>query len=169
MARNDDTKTYDSRSHQTQRRRTGAAGRDRRRDKVIDTVKERPYTAAALATVAAGAAAFFLTRGKGDKPLMNWGQDRQDGHSPSSSAGKDAVTGGTSPSAVQAAALANAGTSTSASSTGGTAAVNRADQPTGTSKPTTTGKTSDGGKTGDNGLDAAAKEQTKAGSIAYGA
>ena len=79
---------------------------------VVNTVKERPYTAAALATVAAGAAAFFLTRGKSDKPLMKWGQEPQ---------GNDGASG-TSPSAAQAASLAASDTSTNAAASGGTGA-----------------------------------------------
>lgn len=143
MARNDDSNRSRQGSTQHSQHRTSTT-RDRRRDQVLNTVKERPYAAAALATVAAGAAAFFLTRGKSDKPLMNWGQEgqgdrlkgagayKQQGStasdrsletasaSPSSSAGTGAGTGGSSPSAIQAASLSKSGTSTSASSTGST-------------------------------------------------
>ena len=111
---------------------------------MVTTVKERPYAAAALATVAAGAAAFFLTRSKSDKPVMDWGQGskgdpvkgagatKQQGSttsdrsletastSPGSSFGVGAGTGRTSPSAVQAASLSGSGHSTNAAATGGT-------------------------------------------------
>jgi hypothetical protein len=202
MARNDDNnRSSDSRGHSTQNRKT--ADRDRRRDRVVNTVKERPYTAAALATVAAGAAAFFLTRGKSDKPLMNWGQDskgdnlkgagayKQQGSttsrrslettstSPSSSAGTGAGTGGTSPSAVQAASLSATGSSTNASATGGTSASgSRDNRNTGTSNTAGAGvsggsNASGGGKTsakaGDTGLDETAKTETKVGAVSYGA
>lgn len=51
-------------------------GRFAHRNRLVEGVRDRPYTAAtaaALATVAAGAAAFFLTRDRGDKPLLKWG------------------------------------------------------------------------------------------------
>lgn len=163
MAKNDDTRpssrTHDTRSHAGSSTRTSQHGtdaiRDRRRDRVVSTVKERPYAAAALATVAAGAAAFFLTRSKSDKPLMNWGQEsegdrlkgagafkqsgKQQGSttsdrsletataSPSSSAGTGAGTGANSPSAVQAASLSASGSTTNASATGGTGASGSSD------------------------------------------
>lgn len=53
----------------------------RKRDRIVDGVKSRPYTAAAVATLAgaAGAAAYFLTRERSDKPLMNWDREAGDG------------------------------------------------------------------------------------------
>ena len=68
--------------------RKPGATRDRRRDQVVNSIKERPYAAAALATVAAGAAAFLLTRGKSDKPLMSWGKEDEGTASPSAVAGR---------------------------------------------------------------------------------
>ncbi len=115
-------------------------GRFSRRNRVVETVRDRPYTSAgvaALATVAAGAAAFLLTR-KSDQPLMKWGQPDDD-------------TGHTSPSAMQASSLANNGTSgidlgKPGADTLGTAKVS-----------------------GTTGIDETAKHQTKTGSVAYGA
>lgn len=130
--------------------------RTRRRDTVVNTVKERPYTAAALATVAAGAAAFFLTRGKSDRPLMNWGQDTQGDDTSGTGA-----TGGASPSAVQAANLAASFTSTSASAAGGTGSS--------TSHATPHDAVKSGGKPGDAGLDQTAQTEAKVGAISYGA
>nr|WP_314444695.1 hypothetical protein [uncultured Sphingomonas sp.] len=216
MAKNDennrDSRNHDNRNHVSganhQAHGTTDAARDRRRDRVVNTVKERPYAAAALATVAAGAAAFFLTRGKSDKPLMNWGQDTPGDHvkgagaykqqgstssdrsletssaSPSSSAGLGAGTGGTSPSAVQAASLSKSGSSTNASTTGGmgtsssvggtSAAGSSNNRNTGTSNTSGAGvsgrsNASGGGKTGDTGLDQASRNETKTGAISYGA
>lgn len=172
--------------------------RDRRRDQVLNTVKERPYTAAALATVAAGAAAFFLTRGKSDKPLMNWGQQsegdrlkgagayKQQGSttsdrslettsaSPSSSAGASAGTGGTSPSAVQAATLAGSGTSTNAaaggSSGGSTSKIGSINNDSKGAGSGNSGTATTGArKTAGSGIDATSQTETKAGAISYGA
>lgn len=182
-------------SHQgstTQANRTTGADRERRRDKVVNTVKERPYTAAALATVAAGAAAFFLTRSKSEKPLLNWGQETGGDHvkgagaykqqgsttsdrsletassSPSSSAGTGAGTGATSPSAVQAASLATTGTSTNAGATPGTGKATSAGNTTGAGGSSGNGASS-GNKSADAGLDETAKTETKVGAISYGA
>ncbi|UUR08501.1 hypothetical protein [Sphingomonas glaciei] len=179
MAKNDNTRSHQG-SNTHSNRATGA-DRDRRRDAVVNTVKERPYAAAALATVAAGAAAFFLTRSKSDKPLMNWGQDttgdtvmdssarKQQGSttsdrsletastSPSSSAGTGAGTGSTSPSAVRAASLSATPNGTNAGTTPGTGAKSSAAD-AGTNN-----------KSADAGLNQAAKTETKVGAIAYGA
>ncbi|NJC06390.1 hypothetical protein GGQ97_002183 [Sphingomonas kaistensis] len=185
MAKNDDTRRHDThsqtaRSHHGGTSRSGGAtgaDRERRRDRVVNTVKERPYTAAALATVAAGAAAFFLTRSKSDKPLMNWGQEttgkQQDlaasdrsletaSTAPSGSAG----TSSGSPSAVRAASLAATGSSTNAAATPGTDAATAS----------TTGSAQANAATPDAaaksvgaGLDQTAKTDTKVGAISYGA
>ncbi len=146
MAKNDNTH-----STSNARRRT-ASDRERRRDKVVNTVKERPYTAAALATVAAGAAAFFLTRGKSDKPLMKWAQEPQG----------DAGATDTRPSAAQAASLAASDTSTNAAATGGTGA---SFSPAAAMRATSASPD----KTADAALDQSAKTETKVGAIAYGA
>ena len=152
-------------------------GRFSRRNRVVETVRDRPYSSAglaALATVAAGAAAFFLTR-KSDKPVMNWGQAEGDNvkgagaykgqgsttgssssletasSSPSSSAGVGAGTGGSSPSAIQASSMETKGTSGIDLGKPGSDALGSAE-----------------GK-GSTGLDQTAKDQTKTGSVAYGA
>lgn len=193
MAKNDahnrDSRNHDNRDHggttaKADQRTTehhAQAERDRRRDRVVNKVKERPYTTAALATVAAGAAAFFLTRGsKSDKPLINWSKDGQGdtvkgagafkqgsttsdrsletaSTSPSSSAGVGAGAAGTSPSAVQAATLSSGGASTSAAATGSTGSSGG------------TGSVTTGTSATESGFDDKAKTETKAGAISYGA
>ena len=139
-------------THSTSKTCRTANERDRRRDVVVNTVKERPYTAAALATVAAGAAAFFLTRSKSDKPLVKWGQEPQ---------GNDGASG-TSPSAAQAASLAASDTSTNAAASGGTGA---SFSPAAAMRATTSATD----KTADATIDDATKTDTKVGAIAYGA
>lgn len=194
MAKNDDKNHSQQGSTQHTQHRTSTT-RDRRRDQVLNTVKERPYAAAALATVAAGAAAFFLTRSKSDKPLMNWGQDSQGDRvkgagaykqgssgndrsletasaSPSSSAGTGAGTGGTSPSAIQAATLSKTGSSTSASATGSSGSSDNLGASTSNTAGTGVSGSSNasgGGATGGTGLDKEAKTETKVGAISYGA
>lgn len=137
---------------QTTRKSRGTA-QTRKRDRIVEGVKSRPLTAAAVATLAgaAGAAAYFLTRSKEDRPLMKWGQDAD-----------DTGTGAASPSARQADKLANSDTSTSASAAGGT----RATAPSGGAKATAS-STPVGSKAA--GLDETVKDQTKVGSVAYGA
>lgn len=172
MAKNDSTNRT---SHRT------GSDRERRRDAVVNTVKERPYTAAALATVAAGAAAFFLTRGKSDKPLMKWGQEPQGDHvkgaaafkqggsitdssletAGSTKSGQTAGTS-TSPSAAQADSLAASGTSTNAAAGGGTGS-STSPAATSTARNAATG-TKEG-----SALDQSAKTDTKVGAISYGA
>lgn len=147
--------------------RQSANNRDRRRDRVVETVKERPYAAAALATVAAGAAAFFLTRNKSDRPLMNWGQETTGDSVKGAGAFKPQGTTDTSPSATQAAALATSGSTTNASASGGTGSSTApASKIAGTNSATPAG---DGAKASGKGLDDTAKTETKVGSIAYGA
>lgn len=183
MAKNDGTRRHDTHSqtarshHGGTSHSGGATGADRegRRVRVVNTVKERPYTAAALATVAAGAAAFFLTRSKSDKPLMNWGQEttgkQQDlassdrsletaSTAPSSSAG----TSSASPSAVRAASLAANGSSTNAAATPGTDAASTTGSAQGNAATPDAAAKSVGA-----GLDQTAKTDTKVGAISYGA
>ena len=122
--------------------------RDRRRDRIVEGVKSRPYTAAAVATLAgaAGAAAYFLSRRDSDKPLMNWGQS--DSNSEQKSGASAYKQGSTSKSRT----LETASASPSASA--------------GTGATSGTGK---GSAKGSTGLDQSAQDQTKTGSIAYGA
>ncbi|GAA4015888.1 hypothetical protein GCM10022280_13400 [Sphingomonas swuensis] len=190
MARNDDHKT----ANRTHSGNTTTTNRERRRDRVIDTVKDRPYATAALATVAAGAAAFFLTRGKSDKPLMDWGSKSEGDHksgasafkpqgststdgaletgsaSPSSSAGIGAGSSGSSPSALQASSLAKSGSSTAASTTGSTGGNSAATTPTGGKGATSSDSGSQtSSPKGNKGLDETATTETKVGAISYGA
>jgi hypothetical protein len=171
MARSDERKSDN--------RQSKSGGRDRKRDKIINGVKDRPYTAAAVATIAgaAGAAAYFLSRKSEDKPLMNWGKSsdgdsikgagayKQQGsttnsstletasRSPSSSAGLGATREGVSDNRTT-------GTSDSATSALATGT---------TGSSSTKGAKSSSKASGSTGLDETAKDQTKVGSVAYGA
>jgi hypothetical protein len=172
MARSDERKSDN--------RQSKGGGRDRKRDKIINGVKDRPYTAAAVATIAgaAGAAAYFLSRKSEDKPLMNWGKSSSESdsikgagaykpqgsttnsstletasRSPSSSAGLGATREGVSDNRTT-------GTSDSATSALATGT---------TGSSSTKGAKSSSKASGSTGLDETAKDQTKVGSVAYGA
>ena len=133
------------------RNRSSNQNRDRRRDRIVEGVKSRPYTAAAVATLAgaAGAAAYFLSRRDSDKPLMNWGQS--DSNSEQKAGASAFKQGSTSSDST----LETASTTPSASA--------------GTGATSGTSKSSGSSRKGTTGLDETASDQTKTGSIAYGA
>lgn len=163
MARN--TRTDNHQPHDERGRFTS---RNRKRDRIVDGVKSRPYTVAAVATAAAGAAAFLLSR-KSDRPLMNWGQDDTGAGTSDSAKAADRLE--TQGSTTMATSLETASTSPSSSAgigsgkeTSPSSVKSSTGSAIGQSSATGVSKT-----TGSTGLDETAKDQTKTGSVAYGA
>lgn len=164
--------TNDKRSN-TDRTRSHKANRDRKRDRLVEGVKNRPYTTAAVATLAAGAgaAAFLLTRSKSDKPLINWGQSSDSERQSGTQAGR--TQGSTSSSSTLETSSASPSSSAGMSAGTGASSASSIAKDIGAGSQSATSRTpaqagADLAK-GGTGLDQTAEDQTKTGAIAYGA